>query len=375
MLQVQEWLRETSSRNNLAKTLALLEHEFGVEAKLYEDSIILNYNLILARDPNHPMVRECRALQLDKNDFSVISRAFNRFLNYGEADTRESFVFDSGTVTYDKIDGSLVILYWHPYRQSWEVRTRKSAYGENAIDNCVHVKTFRELILLAMGKKDLFFLDNSNLDKSKSYVFEVVSPENRVITNYKYRDLFFLTAFNNQTGEEDEYEAGYDYISRFFNCRWLESYGWKDISTVIEMAKKMAPAEEGYVVRNSRNNRVKVKNPSYIALSLLHNGGVMTYKRVLELVDAGEDAEYLAYFPDEQEKFDFVKDKVEQVLQNAMNVYAEIQNIKEQKEFAGEALKHPFSGILFRLRAGEDVREIWKGLNLNSKMKLLKLGQ
>lgn len=375
MLEVQKWLEEVYPHfNNLDDTLNLLKHRYGIESKVYEDSVILNYNLMIANYPNDDIVKECRALQLDKNNFSVISRAFNRFLNYGEGDTRETFVFDASTTTYDKIDGSLVILYWHPRRKQWEVRTRKSAYGENTLDGCKTVNTFRELILLALGEDNLSFLDNSDLNTSNSYVFELVSPENKIVTNYKYRALYYLSTFNNLTGEEPDYDTGYDYIKSYLpSCREVQRYSWGDINTVLEIVKSIAPTEEGYVVRNSQNQRVKVKNPVYVALSHLHNNGQMTNRRILELIEIGEDSEYLAYFPEERERFEQIKSTKQKLIQDSLSKYSELQNIKEQKDFAKEALKYPYSGILFKLRSGAEITEIWNKLSLGSKIKLLNL--
>lgn len=374
-MKIQDWLREMYFRldNDLDKTLEKLKERYGIESKVYDDSIVLNYNLILANYPNDEIVRECRALQLDRRDFFVMSRAFRRFLNYGEGDTRESFVFDKETVVYDKIDGSLVILYWHPYRKRWEVRTRKTAYAEAPVisEGEVCVKDFRSLILLALGVKNLDFLEEWGLNKEKSYVFELVSPENRVITPYRYREMYYLSTFDNESGEESGYEDGYKYIHKFLDCKKVDSYGYGDINTVLEMAKRLAPAEEGYVVRNGQNDRVKVKNPAYLALSLLHNGGQMTERRVLELVEIGEDSEYLAYFPEEKEKFERIKEKKRKLRKDCEDVYEKIKEIEEQKEFALEAQKYPYSGILFKMRTGKSMEDVWRESSIGYKCRLL----
>lgn len=371
MLEVQKWLSEVACDSNLDKALDLLKSRYGVESKVYEDSIVLNYNLDKANYPDAEILKECRALQLDKDDFSVVSRAFKRFLNYGEGNTERNFVFDKDTVVYDKIDGSLLILYWHKRRNSWEVRTRKSAYGENEISGCEEVKDFKSLALLAMRKESLDELRNSDLDKNKSYVFELVSPENRVITNWKTRGLYYLSTFENESGVESEYTTGYKYIKQFVNCLELTKYHWTNIETVLQMSKQLPPAEEGYVVRNGNNERVKVKNPAYVALALLHNGGRITERRVLGLVEIGEDSEYLAYFPEEKEKFDEIKKRKQSLFAECLAKYEELKNITEQKEFAGQALKYSYSGILFKLRQGGNIDKIWREATESYKLRVL----
>ena len=373
MLEVQKWLGGLLPRfdNDLERTLGLLRSRYGIESKLYEDSVILNYNLNLVSYPDAEIVSECRALQLDRGDLSVVSRAFNRFLNYGEGDTERSFKFDDKTVVYDKIDGSLLILYWHGKRRSWEVRTRKSAYGENKIDGCKEVEDFRSLALLAMKKESLEDLNNSDLDKGKSYVFELVSPENKVITNWQTREVFYLSTFENESGAESEYEKGYAYIREYVNCRELGKYKLSRIEDVLDLAKKLKPVEEGYVVRNGKNERVKVKNPAYVALALLHNGGRITEKRILGLVEIGEDSEYLTYFPEEKGKFEAIKERKRKLLEECQVKYEEVKGIEEQKDFAMEVVKYKYSSILFKLRQGLSIEEIWREAKDSYKRKLL----
>lgn len=382
MLAVQKWLSDINTHygGDLLATLDKLHSRYGINYKLYQDSVILNYDLRNCSYPDDDIVYECRGLQLALHDFSVVSRAFRRFLNYGERNTTD-IVFDSQSTVYGKIDGSLVILYYSSTKSSWQVRTRGTAFAEEKVSS-IHGDlqkiletspiTFRDLILSAMKVDDLHQLNTSSLSKEKSYVFELVSPENRVITSYPERKLYYLSTFNNTTGEEYDYDDSYAYISRFVTCAMLPRYSFSgDMQDVLKMSCDLPASEEGYVVRNSKNERVKIKNPAYVALHLLHNNGSLTDKRILELMEIGEDSEFLSYFPDEQYKFDRLKESKEKLFAQVEKTYQEIKDIENQKDYAAQATQYKYSGLLFQLRKGLTLEQVWANHSLSAKEKLL----
>lgn len=382
-LAVQKFLIDISPQLNSDVTAIFnkLKERYGIKYKLYQDSVILNYDLINCPYPNSDIVRECRGLQLSIKDFSVISRAMNRFLNYGEGDTVNNFIFDSDTVVFDKIDGSLVILYWSDFKQSWQVRTRGTAFAEEPVfsihsdmqkklEALLTPLTFRDLIVSTMGID--FDILKSDLARNYSFVFELVSPENRIITPYQKRALYYIMTVDNLNNiEEDDYEEGYDYISHFVNCEKIPYTKLSSIEKILKDVKELPATSEGYVVRNSYGNRVKVKNPAYVALHLLYNNGQITNSRILELVEIGEDSEFLSYFPEEKYKFDLILERRKKLFAEIERIYNLIKNIPEQKDFALQATNYKFSGILFKLRAGKSLPDIWSQCNISYKEKLL----
>lgn len=368
-----------------------LKLQYGIEYNLYDNSVVLNYGII-ASDQNSQIVKECRALQLSFPDFNVISLAFDRFFNYGEKGQTDDFDFD-GAVVFDKIDGSLVIFYYSPITNKWEVATRKMAFAEGRVNDDY---TFRDLILSVFveneqlhgdrpldidddGEKissikqfdNIEWLDNSDLDKSKSYVFEFVSPETKIVTPYKDRRLYYLSTFDNRTKEEPSYNEGYNYVNKYIPCIKVTTYNFSNINNIVSMASKLLPVEEGFVVRNKYNDRIKVKNPAYVALHLLRFNGEITDKRMLEILESPDFEEYLTYYPEDKEKFETIKTKKKELFEQVTRVYEKIKDIEVQKDFALEATKYPFSGMLFILRQGKELPEIWETTTFNKKLSLL----
>ena len=350
-----------------------LEKDFGIRCKFYTDEndlcVVLNYDQI-----NSPkmdiIVQECRGLILSLKDLSVISKAFNRFFNYGEADT-SSFNFE-GSIIFDKIDGSLCPMYYHPYRKTWMMRTRGTAFGETFVGDTKF--TFYKLAMEACGLPDLTIFNKSSLDKNKTYIFELTSPENKVVTPYFDRRLHYLGSIDNRTNEEVDYNQGYKYIVGFgLRAFKVNFYNFTNLDEVIKIVHKMPPTQEGYVVLNKQFQRVKVKNPGYVALAHLHNNGAITNRRIIDIIANNETDEFLTYFPEQENRFNEIKKAKKNLFDSIEKVYEKIQNIENQKDFALEANKYNFSSVLFCLRRGDDIESVWNNMNIKKKLSLLNL--
>ena len=151
-----------------------LETDYGIKSREYDcGTVVLNYNQIdQGEDGNkfHPIVRECRSLVISK-DFEVISRSFCRFFNLGEGENEVDF---SNAVAYEKLDGSLISLYWNPLKNWWCFRSRSLAFAEGENDKGI---CFADLIDNATGFPHSMLNDElSHLSKDKTYIFELVSP-------------------------------------------------------------------------------------------------------------------------------------------------------------------------------------------------------
>ena len=134
---------------------------------------------------------------------------FDRFFNYGEDQKSDLFDISEARVL-EKIDGSLILIWWNPYLNEWTVSTRKMAHaeGETKFGN-----TFVDVVRGILGSRKI----EETFIKGHTYVFEMVSPETRVVKPYSKYALYALTMRNNKTGQESPsgarvaaYELGLD---------------------------------------------------------------------------------------------------------------------------------------------------------------------
>lgn len=279
----------------------------------------------------------CRGLIVDKDD-NVISRPFKKFFNYEE---REVELPNLPFRIYEKLDGSLGILYWLddlPF-----IATRGSFTSEQAI----HATEI-------LRKKYSDSLDK--LDKSKTYLFEIIYPEDpHVVRYYDTDDIFLLAIIDTKTGEELDIKQDIFKTPKLYD-------GIKDFKEI----RNMIPGDnkEGFVVKFDNNFRIKLKYESYLKLFSAKNN--LNEKTILEAITTETLEEYKAsidildeeakiYFQNTVEKFKNMYKEKESYIKS---VYKDFETDKEAAEYF---TTFPFSGILFCMRKGKDYSKgLWK---------------
>ena len=189
---------------------------------------------------------QTRGLVTD-NKGKVVARPFRKFFNMEEGKHTATPDFD----VYDKMDGSLGILF--NYEGEWVMATRGSFTSDQAVK----------------GFEMLQKYDYQKLHKDYTYLFEIIYDDNRIVVKYPYEDLVLLGMINTETGYEvDLYGDGVDVrLKNLINnlgFKVVKKYdGIRDYSELKGMIKH---DEEGFVVRFSNGDRMKVKGEEYLRL-------------------------------------------------------------------------------------------------------------
>lgn len=288
----------------------------------------------------------CRGLILD-SEFNIIERPFGKFFNISEHVSEfKPDIPNLPFEVYDKLDGSLGILYWDgdkPY-----IASRGSFNSEQALAGTE---------ILYENYVDSF----KNLDKSKTYVFEIIYSSNRIVVDYGNTcDLFLLGVIDKQTGEDlplSNYQnIGFKTVERID--------GIKDFDKLksLELENK-----EGFVIKYSNGFRMKLKFDEYCRLHRIVTN-ISSYD-IWDCLRNGTDfSEMLDKVPDEF--YDWVK-KIKSELETSFNneknkwldIYEYGKSIENQKDFALWASDWKEPGVLFALRNGKKIDNIlWKKL-------------
>lgn len=339
MLVVQEYLNRHS--------LDDLSRYYGIEITSYEDGrIILNYSQI--NSPKiHEIVRDCRALVLD-SDFNLISRSFRRFYNIGE--DIDNFNFDD-CIYYTKEDGSLINLYW--WNGQWRINTRGS-FGEGFINNSD--KTWRDVFIEACP-------NYSKLDPKFTYAFELCSPYNQVVRLYKEPAAFLLSAFDGEN--ELPHNSNIFADAERLGITLVSTYnfsGQDELTTFLERCMLSDPTFEGFVLRDVNNNRLKIKNTSYLNLHRLNNNGNVAHpKNLIPLIMDSEIDEVLIYFPYLKPEIDKWTDIIKEEWQVVDNLWFCFWDAKSDKTFAQSIVgKTKFTHVLFSARkCHKEPKDFW----------------
>jgi hypothetical protein len=302
--------------------------------------VILNYDQIKSPKTN-PVVRECRALILNSNDFTLVGRSFPRFFNWGEVpDEMPLFNFDDFVVE-SKEDGSLCLLY---YFDGWHGNTR----GSFGLDNIQFMDfSWREAFLKAMGIFSWSELDGV-LDPDLTYICEFVSPWNKVIRDYPQPKMYLLTAFHKlHELTWDELDALHGPFIR------PQRYHLRSIDEIMKFLSEQADKDktfEGVVIRDNSGRRWKVKNPAYLALHKMRGDNLYSPQNLIPFILAGEGDELLVYFNEVEQAFKFYQTQVEQYKQELLDLWEKAKEENSQKEFAMKVKNHRLSAVLFTAR-------------------------
>jgi T4 RnlA family RNA ligase len=360
-----EVLDYLNSPDRTRDPIADLYDQFAIKSSYNEEYQlhVLNYSQI--DSPKfHPITAECRSLVVEwckpSKQFQLVSRAFDRFFNYGEGESTEG---DSGRMlACEKLDGSLVTLFY--YNDEWLYRTKSMIMPTLEINGLT--ATWKEVI------EEAFDWDNmptGMLNKSHSYIFEVTSPENRVVVRYKERAATLLSIRNNDTGEY--LDRGYaDIFALHLAVNRPKMYVFQTFEDVFKAVKELPNLEEGYVMYLNNEPYKKLKNPAYVAAHHLRGEG-LNPKRLMDLLIMNEVDEYLSVFPEDKAIFEPYTIAFNDVFVYASFVYNTNRDIESQKDFALQVKDSPVSGLMFAMRKGVELKDAFEALSTNSKYGLI----
>ena len=154
--------------------------------------ILFKYDTVYS-DFSLDIVKEARGVILKEDTLEIVCYPFTKFFNVDE-ENADKIDWDSAIVQ-EKIDGSLIKVWFCDRR--WRISTNGMIDAFKApLSTDVFCKTFGELFMETFDT-DYF----SVMDKDYTYMFELVSPYNRIVVPYETIDIYHIGTRNNKTGE------------------------------------------------------------------------------------------------------------------------------------------------------------------------------
>ncbi len=286
------------------------------------------------------VTKKCRGLIMD-HDGNMIANPFEKFFNLEELDAKEEPIPHESFEVYEKVDGSLGILYW--INDIPSIATRGSFTSEQSQEGTK---------MLQENYKHIF----DKLDKSKTYLFEIIYPDNRIVIDYgNLRELRLLAIRDTKTGEEFPLEdIGFPMVKIFD--------GIKDFRKLKELEEDN---KEGFVIKFESGFRVKVKFEEYKRLHRIFTN--VSNKSIWEILRTGGDfKELIDRVPDEF--FNWLDDTRNDLLKQYQEIediskkqYRSPEEFESMREFAEYTKGQSYPPILFKMRDNKDYSEfIWK---------------
>jgi hypothetical protein len=363
-LLVQEYL-ETHSFGDLAR-------EHGVYASFSKSGhkFSLNYDQIEAKESN-PLAQQCRGLilssvdgkpyawnptpdgKLSRDDIKpgptkILAYPMNRFFNHGQGAAADIDWSDPKLAVLEKLDGTLCIVYWDEFVNKWCVATRSVPEADLLMDNGIY--TFRTLFEKAFVDTTGYEFDvfTRYLAKECTYCFELTTPYNRIVVEYKTNGVALLAIRNLVTLNEIATDHPYwDTLPR--SLPFVQAYTYTSVEDLVNWVSSLNPIEhEGVVVRDSKFNRIKVKNAAYVAYNKLHDCLGLSERNCMEFVLLEKDDDVAPFMPPEiVENMQKLKKGLQKSFMKYDSVYNLITlNLKasglegNKKEFALLVTKH-----------------------------------
>lgn len=289
---------------------------------------------------------------------------FPKFFNFDEYVNTGGILPEETPQVFDKVDGSLGIVYF--YDDKWHVSTRGSFNSDQA--------------LWAQDWLNKYVILDT-LNKTFTYLFEIIYPENRIVLNYEFSGLVLLGIVTTRTGEDVTYRLPYCWLpllaadppgygkSYYETVRVVQSYPF---SSVEELLGEDSNNREGFVLYYPTSGfRVKLKFEEYVRLHKVMTG--LSVLGIWELLAANTDLKvYLEGVPDEfYNWFNGIKDSLEEqfkaIQAQALSDFESLGDLPEtidrtlRGELARKITQFSNPGLVFNLLDKKPIDEaVWK---------------
>lgn len=332
MLNVQTYLL-THSLTDLAK-------DHGVYARFSTKNphkFTLNYDQIEARDSD-VISQECRGLVLSTaaalgsmdvvvGETEILARPMNRFFNHGQGACAEVDFDHPETRFYEKLDGTLCIVYFDAFLGAWCVATRSVPDADLTMDS-FEDQTFSDLFWKAFVATGGIY----NFEKGFTYSFELCTPDNQVVVRYNDYKVYLLAVRAIDHGDEFYPEC---FWANGLGVPSAQSYKFGSITDMVNFVSGREPSKfEGIVVCDPKFNRCKVKNAGYLALNKIKDSVAKSPRSVLEIILLGQEDDVMPLVSDRvQARILQVKEGLRSVIHTVDEEYDRLHH-PDRKTFA-----------------------------------------
>ena len=302
-------------------TFQQLEDEHGVYARFSADEskASLNYDTILTKSGD-TIAEQCRGLIIRPTQFKkrvfgerwrdavvgevdVLAWPLVRFYNHGDPAATDIDWSHPSLRVYEKLDGTMIVLYWDPLHGEWHAGTRSVPEADLPIQ-VGHMEigdtTFSQLFWKALHTSICDSIDITVcwshpsalindfldvLDKGLTYVFELTGPYNNIVVKYDRLGVTLLAIRRTQTGEElaiDTMGVEVPWVRR------PKTWEIRDIASLTTFVDNADPSQlEGAVVcvqAGGTFQRLKVKNKTYVLAHKAKDSVMSSPRNALEVI-------------------------------------------------------------------------------------------
>lgn len=350
LLPIQEYLMEHD--------LKTLQQDHGIIAHWSKENpskFSLNYRQFETQNSDI-LAKDCRGLILKRNNMytnrknigltTILAYPMRRFFNFGDPECDHLDLFT--TVFTEKMDGTLIIIYWDPDLDKFCIATRSIPDADKELDansDLTYGKLFKDVYAKKSGKQ---FDEEARYEFNKEYTycFELVTKWNKNVVTYNSEDIYLLAIRDLKSGKERvnsffDFDSGYS-IQRadswYKNPEVIE-FNYPSFSGTKKWVDSRSAHEfEGLVACDGNFNRMKIKSAEYFELAKLMDIKSLTKRKLLHMVlecycDNNCVETIYKDFEIAKDTIAELKEKLDSLLNNIEKEY-QIHYTTDRKEFA-----------------------------------------
>ena len=352
----------------------ILKDKYKVTVKEEYPFAIFNYGIDC--DFSNPIVQESRGIIIDLDNIEVVCWPFRKFGNYNES-YADKIDWNTARVQ-DKIDGSIIKLWWNRMTGKWQFSTNGTINAGTALANQMTQETFLDVIRKADNYNEII-LRLPIFNKDYTFIFELVSPETQVVVKYPKQHLYHIGTRCNISGQEMDSDIGIEKP---------KEYQLKSLDDCVNAAGELNKSDdgqvrgvkkEGFVVVDGNWSRIKVKSPDYLMLHRMSSNANFSKERIIGMIrDATVSVQDICDdFPNFAHYFKFYDFKIAE-LEYQVKVFCDLTDriyeeySHERKTVANIIKKHRLAGLGFKhLDNGKSGCELLKEMTLSQYCKYI----
>lgn len=310
-------------------------------------------------------IKNIKEIKCDSKRYDIQTKKTNNF-------------FANGVLVHN----SMIQVYFDWHDMMWYAATTGTAEGEGEVNNKSGT-TFNSLFWKTV--KDKYNLDASKLTEGYTYVFELTTPYNIVVKPHGESSATLLTVRNLETLKEVSFDE-LTVIAESLGVPRVKAYDLNvnNVGVLLKTFEDMVWHDEGYVVVDANHNRVKIKNPAYVAVHGLKNK--TAEHNIMEIIVTNEVEEFGAVFPERKAEVFKLKENYDKLLNELVEAWEVLKLLRpknitpnEKKRYAKEVFDvcskrnlKEFTGLYFGLNDGK-ISDITTYLSNYDKKKLYKM--
>lgn len=343
-------------------SLAQLRLEEGIKSSAKPGDLFFSLNYDQIESKAGPMVNQCRGVVLGVNapltdaqvsgdapvgDSFIMARPFDRFFNLGDGNAAPVDMDDPETVFFEKLDGTLCILYFNTILGKWCVATRAVPLADKPMSGWDDL-TFRGLFEKALcetliranwidpqSNPSVCFNNwTRHLNTDRTFMFELTTPLNRIVVEYKDYTVTLLGIRDTQSGEEfsmAKFGPDFAYVPVCI------SHKLNNQKELLEFVGSKPPFEQEGIVVLGKAGRVKVKSLAYMAFNRVRDSSANSPRAIVSLILEEQLDDVLPvlelYVQAQAVKIqDAMRELFKTVDQTYLEIFAEIQGQENQRK-------------------------------------------